>query len=180
MQPEELCERLRQNELLALEAAIDRYTSYLISVARELSSGALTSEDLEEIAADTFLRLWDHRAQLDPTRSLKWYLVQTTRRLTIDRLRKNRLICLPLLDGILQNGEPLQSRLEQKELLARLAQYLTELDEPDRELLIRFYEKGQQTKEIAARMGLRPGTVRTRLTRLRASLRRNLEREELV
>lgn len=52
---------------------------------------------------------------------------------------------------------------------------LFSLPPEDRALIHLFYYEGYSTAEIAQMAGLQPGTVRTRLTRIRARLRKLLE-----
>lgn len=59
-----------------------------------------------------------------------------------------------------------------------LREALDELDEDDRTLLVGKYFLGASDEELARRLGLKPASVRMRLTRVRREVRRMIERKE--
>lgn len=178
MEQEQLVRRLRQGDSKALQELMALYTPYLCTVAANLAVPPLAPQDVEEIVSDAFVRLWRHRQDLDPDRSLKGYLVRITRNLVVDALRSRKAECLPLLEEILEQETPLETRLEQKEAVRRLNEHLAALSPADRELLLRFYYDNQRIAAIAGALGISPGALRVRLFRLRAQLKKNLEGEE--
>jgi RNA polymerase sigma-70 factor (ECF subfamily) len=62
-----------------------------------------------------------------------------------------------------------------REILRRLVQAVTALDEPYFSTLVRRYYEGLSTTDIAAQDGIAPEAVRQRLSRARRELRQNLE-----
>jgi RNA polymerase sigma-70 factor (ECF subfamily) len=56
-----------------------------------------------------------------------------------------------------------------------LESFLHTLSEEDRAIMLRRYYDGDSAEDIARALGLRAGTVRVRLHRMRASLREHLE-----
>lgn len=104
--------------------------------------------------------------------------MRITRNLVVDALRSRKAECLPLLEEILEQETPLETRLEQKEAVRRLNEHLAALSPADRELLLRFYYDNQRIAAIAGALGTSPGALRVRLFRLRAQLKKNLEGEE--
>ena len=69
----QLIRRLRRGELSALEAVIERYTPYVSAVIRNQLCSFSRDEDVEELAADVFLALWNHRNRLT-TEHLRGFL----------------------------------------------------------------------------------------------------------
>lgn len=124
MEQEQLVRQLRQGDSNALRGLMALYTPYLCTVAANLAVPPLTAQDVEEIVSDAFIRLWRHRQDLDPERSLKGYLVRITRNLVVDTLRSRKTDCLPLVDEILEQETPLETRLEQQEAVRRLKTHL--------------------------------------------------------
>lgn len=177
MEQEELVSRLRQSDGDALREVMERYTPYLCTIAGNLAVPPLTTQDVEEIVSDTFVRLWNHRQNLDSKRSLKGYLTKTTRNLVVDALRARKGDCLPLLEEILRDEDSLETALEQKEALHRLKEHLAALAPEERDILTRFYYYNQRTCDIARDTGLTHGALRTRLCRLRVRLKETLSKE---
>lgn len=178
MEQEQLVRRLKQSDSKALQELMVLYTPYLCTVAANLAVPPLTPQDVEEIVSDAFVRLWRHRQDLDPDRSPKGYLVRITRNLVVDALRSRKADCLPLVEEILEQETPLETRLEQKEAVRRLNEHLAALSPEDRELLLRFYYYNQRTAAIARELAISPGAVRVRLFRLQTQLKKGLEGEE--
>ncbi len=77
---------------LAYERAYDRHWSDVFRFALAWTNDWTSAEDL---AQDAFLRLWDHRAQLDWDRPVLPWLLVATRRLATDRFRRLRRRMLP-------------------------------------------------------------------------------------
>ena len=64
---------------------------------------------------------------------------------------------------------------ERNELAARLASAIGELPEPQRTAILLRYDEGLTAVEIAANLGIPPGTVRSRLKRARQTLQLKLQ-----
>lgn len=168
---------LRSGKIETLDAIMNEMSAYLYTVAKNMSSQTLAKEDLEEIVSDAFIRLWNSRESLNEDQSLKWYLIQITRNLTIDRLRRCKTVCLPLIEEIESSSEPLSADMEKKELLDTLNHHLNGIPPGDRDILVRFYYYNEKTSDIAKALGIKEGALRTRLTRLRRNLKKSMERE---
>ena len=65
-----------------------------------------------------------------------------------------------------------------RDRLRYLRESLAELDETDRELLVGKYIAGQNDDELARRFGIKPESVRMKLTRARRRVRKMIERKE--
>ncbi len=178
MNEEGWASRLRQDDTAALQEVMDAYTAYLCTVARNMAAPALTAQDVEEIVSEAFVRLWTHRNTLDPALSLKGYLLRVTKNLAVDKLRSEKNACLPLVEEIVACRDEVETALERAEAVARLQRHLAALPRQDRDLLLRFYYYHQRTCDIAKAYGIQHGALRTRLSRLRARLKKELERED--
>ena len=66
--------RLKQDDETALCEIIRKYTGYVYTILRNFSHGTLPQEDLEELTADVFLRLWNSRNRLRDGSDLAPYL----------------------------------------------------------------------------------------------------------
>lgn len=128
-----------------------------------------SAAEAEDAVQDAFLKYLEHPPRLArPEDSAPW-LMRVTVNLCKDRLRSAyRRRILPLTEELPAPGP--EERQELEELLALPAE--------DRALIHLFYFEGYSTSEIAAILGRREGTVRSRLSRARAKLRMLLEQEE--
>ena len=70
--------------------------------------------------------------------------------------------------------------LEEEELAAAINAFLARLPEADRKLFVARYWFLTPVTRLAEKLGCRPGSVKTRLYRLRLRLQEELRREGLV
>ncbi|QCO67977.1 sigma-70 family RNA polymerase sigma factor [Luteimonas yindakuii] len=147
------------------------------AVALAITRDVATSED---IAQEAFLSAWRHLPRLQSPSSFLPWLRQITRNLARDHLRANRN---RPLDGeaaelaIARAADPEQcpaGRLLDSERDAIAAELISELPEDSREVLLLYYREGQNSKQVAALLGLSDAAVRKRLSRARRCLRTEL------
>ena len=74
MREQKLARRLAQGRRDALEQIVRTYTPYVSAVAWRTAQGQVSREDMEEIAADVFLALWNSRDRLDAEKGLRPWL----------------------------------------------------------------------------------------------------------
>lgn len=177
MQDTELLKKLKQHRPRALERAIDQYGAYVATVIRNVLGAAGNMEDAEELSADVFYALWEHADQITAGK-LKTWLGAVARNRAKDLLRKRRMT-LPMDEDVL--SIPVESPEEQIMLEAQkqmLLEAVQSMSEPDREIFLRYYYKFETMEEIALRMGIPIGTIKTKLHRGRKRLKDILEEQE--
>ncbi len=162
--------RINQGDSKALEEAIAQYSPYVAAIVRNIVQPPLQQEDVEEIVSDVFLRLWQN-AQDVYAGKLKAWLAAVTRNCARDRLRSLH-ISAKLEEDMLEILFPgPEEAIVQAELRQLTREAVDTMPEPDRELFMRYYYLYQKTDDIAASLGMKPATVRTRLARGRDKLR---------
>lgn len=170
MTDRELLARLKRDPDGALSALADRYLPLAAAIAGRLLPGR--QADVEEVAADTLIRLWQGGDSLDPE-TLRGFVITTARNLAIDRWRVlRRRAEVPLFDGDADDS----AFLEQEVLSGVLADYIRTLSPPDGEIFLRHYLLLETAAEIGARYGLTEPTVRARLHRIRKLLQKEVPR----
>jgi RNA polymerase sigma-70 factor, ECF subfamily len=159
----------------ALRALSGRYARMLGALAYRFVKD---ESDAEEIAADALWQAWREAALFDPSRSsVSAWLVMLGRSRAIDRYRAARARRpaetpqpdpAPVADAL--------SELEAAERAKIVKKAVGELEARERELLELAYFSDLTQTEIAAKVGLPLGTVKTRmrtaLIKLRDALRR--------
>ena len=91
-----LLARLQHKDEKALAQLIDQYAGYVLATVRAAGAGVLAEADLEEAAADTFVKLWGAAASVRPEKGgLKAYLGSIARKEARSRVRRARPV-LPL------------------------------------------------------------------------------------
>lgn len=153
-----------------VEKAVRRFTPYVATVITRTLSGWACREDVEELTADVFLKLWEHWAELDRERDLRPWLATVARNRATDWLRCHH------------PGDPLPPELpdpapgpaelaERREWARRLWSAVDNLPEPDRSLFLRYYYQEEKLKTIAGELGLSQSAAKQRLFRGRKALK---------
>lgn len=173
---------LNEKELLLLVANGDQvaYKKLFIHYWDQVFSTALlftkSREVAQDLAQDIFAHIWIKKEKLAEVEHFEGFLFVTSRNLILDRLRKK--VFVP------ENENYLYKYFEEENLLAPHYQMeLKEMEEllhqginilPQRQrvafYLSRF--KGLRHKEIAAKMGISPESVKSHIVRAVVSLRR--------
>jgi len=172
----ELVARVRSRDRAALEVLYDRYARSVYSLALSIlrDPGAA-----EEVTQELFLHVWQYPQLYDAARGpFGPWLLRSARNRAIDVLRRRtreRQLSwrLEMTTHVSDQNDPDDTAL-QNEAEARVRQALAELDSGLRQVIELAYFGGLTQREIAERLGVPLGTVKTRvrtaLQRLAAAL----------
>lgn len=172
----ELVARVRSRDRAALEVLYDRYARSVYSLALSIlrDPGAA-----EEVTQELFLHVWQYPQLYDAACGpLGPWLLRSARNRAIDVLRRRtreRQLSwrLEMTTHVSDQNDPDDTAL-QNEAEARVRQGLAELDSGLRQVIELAYFGGLTQREIAERLGVPLGTVKTRvrtaLQRLAAAL----------
>lgn len=141
--------------------------------------------DAEDIAQEVFIRVYTSIGNFKGNSSLSTWIYKITYNLSLDFLKRNnkKLKTTKTLDDpedveiITLSGEKFipEQELEEKELKADLKKALSELPDDQRQLIELKDVHGFSYEEIIEITGLKDGTMKSRLNRARASLRKSLQ-----
>jgi RNA polymerase sigma-70 factor (ECF subfamily) len=163
--------RLRASDHAALEAVFDAAHDALVGYARRLLADPALARDVVQVA---FIRLWEHRASLDPGRSVRAWLFRTVRNLSLTRMRDDRNQARALEgwdDGPHWRAPGPEALLEESELGRALQAWLAALPARQREAVVLSRFEGLSHEEIAAVMDIAPRTVNNHIVRGLQALR---------
>lgn len=167
-------ERLRHGDR---DALTELYTRHAGTVYWNAYGVLRSRADAEEMTADAFLTLWTkrHDVEIYGISALPW-LVVTVKNLSRNRLRANERRSADHLDDV----EPTSNTPSAEELAAldeamRLVRDVVRRLPPVDQDIFRLCVIEELTyKEAAARLGLKHGSVRNRLSRVRLRLQSEL------
>jgi RNA polymerase sigma-70 factor (ECF subfamily) len=133
-------------------------------------------EACEDIIQEIFIKLWDRRAKIEISVSLKAYLYASMRYEVYRQIRSGK-VSETLFDGLqhrLQASSP-QHDLEHKELVAQVTDIVEKLPAKCKEVYKLSREEQLSHKEISEKLNISTKTVENHLTKalhvLRISLR---------
>ena len=173
---EQALRQMKQGSQDALAWFIQRYGAYVSTIIHNIIGQRMSNADVEEVASDVFLALWNNAGKILPNAARSW-LATVARNTARSRLRRAS-DTLPLdEEAVIVDDRTPEAALERREQAVRVRMALLSLNPVDREVMLRFYFYYQKTADIAADMELNESTVRTKLNRGRAKLRDFLTRE---
>ena len=174
---EQALRQMKQGSQDALAWFIQRYGAYVSTIIYNIIGQRMSNADVEEVASDVFLALWNNAGKILPNAARSW-LATVARNTARSRLRRAS-DTLPLdEEAVIVDDRTPEATLERREQAVRVRMALLSLNPVDREVFLRFYYYYQKTADIAVDMGLNESTVRTKLNRGRAKLRDFLLRED--
>ncbi len=172
-----IIELFNERDQAAITAVSTKYGRLLHGIA----FGILKSkEDSEEVVSDTYIKAWDNIPP-DFPRMLKAYLGRIARNISINVLRKNSAqkrgggdVMLELTDMVGTSDR------QEGEIASIINGWLGGLKVSDRVLFVRRYWYMDSLSDIEAACGVSAKNLATRLHRLRARLKAELEREGVI
>ena len=154
------------------------YAAHGVGIYNYFRFQLASPDDAEDLTAETFLRAVRHAHRYDPARgSAGTWLATIARRVLIDHLRSTRVrrsVAIDEMRDLAVDAPSPEERMLRREEVARALDAMTGLDASDRELLALRFGGDLDIPEIAEALGVRTGTVRTRLWRALDRLRERL------
>jgi RNA polymerase sigma-70 factor (ECF subfamily) len=152
---------------------VDRFKDSLINYLRHLTR---SHERAEEIAQDAFVRLYRNWESVRGD-SLAPYLFRIATNLVISQARRERRwkLLLPLFSAEQPACETADRRLVTNEIQSKVTAALERLPVKLRAPLVLFEIEEWPYHEIAKALGCRIGTIKSRIFRARALMRKELE-----
>lgn len=134
------------------------------------------SREAEDVVHDVFVEVWQRAGQYDPTRgTVRTWIAMRMRSRCLDRLRSPERRRGTDLESA--GAQAMVGHTELDPSIAdhpRVLEALRELPEPQREVLVLGYFEGLSSSEIASRLSVPVGTVKSRvaagLRKLRTAL----------
>jgi RNA polymerase sigma-70 factor, ECF subfamily len=185
MSPKTFCDAdkmialMKRGDLEALERMTRCFGDRLVAVGRSRCS---TEDQAQDAVQDALLSAGQNLQSFRGDGSIEGWLVRMVANACrrFHRGRKNDP-SLHVLDADLGDGgaEPEAAALR-LEMADHLGEALLALSARDRAMILLSDAEGWKAPEIAEKMGMSPGSVRTRLSRARKRLRENVDLEALL
>jgi RNA polymerase sigma-70 factor (ECF subfamily) len=128
----------------------------------------------EDIAQDTFIKLWENRAKIDK-RTVKSFLYTISGNLAINQLKRQQLQYKFENQAIRRvNRESPEFNLQMKEYEEKLNQVISSMPEGSREVFLMNRLEDLKYREIAERLGISVKAVEKRMSKALQIIREKL------
>ena len=176
----------RDERMLAF--VVQKYSKLLWKIAASILNNAASAQDVEECVADVFIYLWQYPEKYDSDKAkLSSWLSVVARSKAVDsyrRIARKREISMEEIVvenlGYAENSaadEEMYS-MEEANSKDKLRSCIDELDEKEKELIMRRYYYEQKPAEIAVALDMPKKQVENRLYYVRQKLRKMMEKRE--
>lgn len=161
----------RDEQMLAF--VIQKYSKLLWKITASILLNVSSVQEVEECVADVFIFLWQYPEKYNPDRAkLSSWLSMIARSKAVDRYRsliKNKEISMEeIIVESLGYAEVKTSDEDKEELLS----YIAELDEKEKELIVRRFYYEQKPAEIALALDIPKKQIENRLYYAKQKLKR--------
>lgn len=166
---DELVRLLQQDDAEAFTEIYQRYWQKMFAIAiNRLHDSALA----EDVVHDVFASLWANRTEA-AIQTIENYLAVATKYMVLTRLKQQarQQQLLQQAPTTVAVNDEVELRMQQRQILARIAEEVEKLPEKCRLIFKYSREAGMPVKEIARVLQLSPKTVENQLTKALRQLR---------
>ncbi len=129
------------------------YCTYHSKVCGYLRSKITNTHDVEDIAADIFVKVYEKLDTFDETKaSLSTWIYTIARNTLTDFFRTHRVF--EEIPQTMESDSSVEESICNTEMLDALADALESLDERERDIIIMRFYKGKTLREISEQMGI--------------------------
>jgi len=181
---EELVLRARSGDMAAFEELYKSHQAGLFTFVRSQVRQAETAADLTQ---EAFVRAWESLPRLRQPGAFKGWLHRIAANLVRDEVKSGHARLevttsvlrgddddAPEFDSRAETGENPEHQVVAGEMSREVWSALEALSEDQRAAVVMHHMEGMSVEEIAQAMGVRPGTIMSRLARAREALRKRL------
>lgn len=154
-----------------VDSLVRQYARFVYRVAYSVLRN---HQDAEDAAQETFVKVWRSRDKLEAVREPRLWLARIAWRVAVDRARKRPEQPLDEAADPVAHEASLDEQLAGEQLQQLMQSLIAGLPRELREVITLSTAEDMSAADIGEVLGIREGTVRTRLFRAREMLRERL------
>ena len=142
------------------------------------SKYGFNNEDIEEIASDVFLAIWQSRNKLEINKEITPYIAGITKNLILKKQKKIKKTTLNIekFEKSIHENIDIHNKAEKDEQSRIIIEELLKMKEEDRRIFTNYYYYSKKIKEISKELNISEIKVKSRLSRIRKKLKKELEK----
>lgn len=162
---------------LDIETIMQEFTNYILKIIRSTNYN-FSDEDIEEIASDVFLVVWNNKNKLDINKMLAPYIAGVTKNIILKKQHNNKATMdnIEFFENTLYDNNILDLQYENIEKNNIIKNELEKMKIEDRKIFTYYYYNSKGMKEIAELLNINERKVKSRLFRIRRKLKQELEK----
>lgn len=165
------------DQKLDIANIIEDFAGYVFVIIRN-SKYNFNTEDIEEIASDVFLVMWQNQKKLDINKDIKPYIAGITKNLILKKQRfiTNHKLNIEIPEINIHDNIDVYYTTEEKEKTSIIMEELEKMKEEDKKIFMSYYYFSQKIKDISNELNISEIKVKSRLSRIRKKLKKELEK----
>ena len=168
---------LRQNRTEAFDSL---YRAYAPRLYRFAYSIIRSDADAQDVLQTTFLRIWEGRSSLDPSKNISSYLYAIARNLCIDMLRHRLYAQLLPVEHMECSHNEVINQILGNDGAAYIQAVVDALPARRREIFLLSRVSNMTYRQIAEHLNISENTVDTQMKRALSFLREKLTKEQFI
>lgn len=172
--------RLQEGDELAFRYVMDRYFAIITGFTKSILSNDAAAED---IAEETFIKLWQHHTQVSTFQSIKAFLYITAKNACLNQLRLERneeKRHIHYTAGLEQEISLIDNEIIRAEVKAEIYKAVEQLPEKMRQVFRLGFIEGMPNREVARLLGVSANTVKAQKSRSLELLKEKLRGKDLL
>lgn len=175
MKNKRLIIKLKNKNPKALGLIIEKYSSYVYTVVRNIIGDHMTEEDIEEVVSDCFVNLWNNSEKICEDKPIIPYLAAIARNTARNKFRSfSNEISFEDIAGEPSGRDNIPKLIENNQAIDMIYEAVEQLKNIDQEIFIRYYFYGEKLDAIAHKCDLTLSNCKTRLCRARNKIKNYL------
>ena len=156
---------------------IKDFAGYVFVIIKN-SKYNFNDEDIEEIASDVFLILWQNRNKLDINKEIKPYIAGITKNLIMKKQRTitNQNLDIDIIERTIHDNIDVYYMAEENEKTSIIMEELKKMKDEDKKIFMSYYYLSKKIKDISKELNISDIKVKSRLSRIRKKLKKELEK----
>lgn len=184
MEDSEIIDLFFERSENAIVQLSDKYGSVFMKESMNLVNNRA---DAEECVNDAYLSVWNAIPPQKPE-SLLAFVCRIVRNLSINRYNRNNArkrkgnydLCIEELEKCIASQKSIDDEISEAELSSCIDKFLSSLNEEDQMIFVRRFWYLDAYEDISKASGIKEGTVRVRMSRIKARLKVFLEKRGVV
>ncbi len=176
----ELVEKLRKGDVNAFDEVYKKYALKLYAFSLKYLK---SKEEAEELVQSVFLKVWENQQNLKKDTSFKSFLFTIAYNEICNLFRQRSYLRKFIESSLISNQEASgesEAQIEALFIREHLDRIVAKLPEKQRIIFQKSRHDGKSTKEIAAELGLSPGTVDNYLSESLKFIRNHLQERNIA
>lgn len=171
---EELIREIQSGNILAFEPLVKKYQERLLNFTHRIVKDEAAADD---VVQDTFIKVYKTIDRIELSKKFSSYLFQIAKNTGISYLR-SRKPTLPISNEVFDSEkERPEEKFEKIEKKAITQKAIEKLEGKYKKIITLYYFHELSYREIAKKLKLPMGTVKTNLLRAKSSLKEMLKNE---